>query len=91
MTTESFLKQYKEYKQDMNGLPDASPLRKKIKGQKSDLIQNMHNEVRLGKMKLPEGLNTVDKLPDDLKYLAVDFKNWVPPKKCESCGQIIKE
>ena len=91
MTHESFLKSYRELKRDMEGLPNGSSLRVKVKKQKSDLIQVMHEEVRNGRMTLPEGFNTVNKLPDDLKYLAVDFKNYVAPKKCETCGQIIKD
>ena len=91
MRKESFLVSYRALKRDMEAFPIGSPLRKKIKQQKSDLIQEMHNEVRKGNMSLPEGFNTIDRLPDDLKYLAKDYENWEAPEVCEKCGQIIKE
>lgn len=90
MTKKSFLISYRALKRDMDGLPNGSSVRVRIKKEKSNLIQLMHAEVRKGNMYLPEGFDTIDVLPDDLKHLAKDYEKWKKPEVCSECGQIVK-
>lgn len=57
MTEQSFLIQYKSLKRDMQSFPKNSPVRKRIKKEMSDLIQDMKERVEKGDMIKPNCFN----------------------------------